>query len=203
MSDIDRLSFTEDGHSYSLDGEPIWSITTILNALDPIPEAIRCSEKFILACEFGTEVHEHTEADDLGKPREPERMGGAYECADKWRQWVSDNDVEILEVELPVFSEKYWYSGRIDRLVKLNGKVYVIDIKSGKYSTRHSYQVTGYVMAAREMGYHIDGGAVVSLPADEPAKFHDIKIIKYMPKWVEKLYQFTDMQFGGFYEEKK
>lgn len=193
---IGLMNFNPKTHTYTLGQDRIPSVTTVMNEVKPIPDGVRLSDKFIFSCEFGTEVHQLTEADDQGIEREPERMGGVYACADKWHTWVQNHGVEILGVEIPVYSKKHWYAGRVDRIIRLNGKVYVVDIKTGKYNTKNSVQVSGYVLAAREMGMKIDGGLVVSLH-DTIAKPTSVDIVKYTARWLEILTEYTAIQFGG------
>jgi len=94
-------------------------------------------------------------------------------AVDEFKQWYRDNDVEMLEVEKIIYSVKYDYCGRFDAILKINGKVYVIDFKTsnpsrdfqrGVYPENFS-QLGGYDIAYSEEfpDFKIDGHAVINL----------------------------------------
>jgi hypothetical protein len=49
-------------------------------------------------------------------------------------QWVSENDIEVVDVERFVYSRKYGFCGKLDSILKINGKIYIKDAKTSNGS---------------------------------------------------------------------
>lgn len=108
--------------------------------------------------DVGTIVHDYAEA--FGKARKagepvpplPETAPEeAYKGIEAFLTWVKNNDVKFLETERLVYSKKHGYVGTLDLLAEVNGKVTLVDYKTGKYVyDEHYYQVAGYKMAWEE-----------------------------------------------------
>lgn len=92
---------------------------------------------------------------------------------DTFKQWYYEHDIKMLEVEKIVYSQKYDYCGRFDAILKIDGKVYIIDFKTsnpsrdfqrGVYPENFS-QLGGYDIAYTEEfpDFKIDGHAVINL----------------------------------------
>jgi len=178
------LFYDDMQHTYEFGGMAIPSVTTILNHDHPIPAAVLTRDSFVLCMEFGSQVHACTEADDRGIERPVELMSGVYDKADLWQKWLKDKKAKVLEIEVGVVNAEWWYAGRVDRIVEIDGKTYVIDIKSGVLATKGRYQLAAYKLALEEMGWVIDGGAgLVSLKLDD-WKDSFIKD-KHTDKWLE------------------
>lgn len=86
-----------------------------------------------------------------------------------WEDWSKSVDFKPVFVEQVVYSEKYNYAGTLDLLAEVNGKLTVLDWKTGKavYPEAH-LQNAAYRQAIREMG-HGDPvqGIIVRLPKVE------------------------------------
>jgi hypothetical protein len=59
---------------------------------------------------------------------EPEAVTNGFNA---FLAWWDQTDVEILEVERLVYSEKYFYCGKTDILGRRNGKLLIGDFKTG------------------------------------------------------------------------
>lgn len=122
----------------------------------------------------GTTVHSIVEAYKHTKEHIetiPEAFRG---YAQAFYDWVKDNDIEILEHEKTVFSEKHEYAGTLDILVKNNqsGKTFIIDVKTGKDIYPEAFlQLSAYKQALKEQGIEVDEIAVVLLKEDGKYKF--------------------------------
>lgn len=79
----------------------------------------------------GTEVHAYAEASALGTPA-PKPSQKALPYVRAYEAFQYDLQPEYLAVELPVFNRTYGYAGTGDMYAKINGKVAIIDIKTGK-----------------------------------------------------------------------
>ena len=88
--------------------------------------------------------------------------------------WIKDNDIEILEHERTIFSEKYQFAGTLDLLVKnrQSGKIFLIDVKTGKDIYPEAYlQLSAYKQGLEEEQQLVDEIAVVLLKEDGKYKF--------------------------------
>jgi hypothetical protein len=79
--------------------------------------------------------------------------------------WVTTNKIEFIATEEIVYSRIHNYVGRFDAIIKLDGKLYLIDFKSsnGVYP-EYRYQTSGYVKAYNEEhGTDIKGRMIIKL----------------------------------------
>lgn len=93
-----------------------------------------------------------------------------------FKSWISDNDVEVIENERTVVSEKYRYAGTLDMLAMVNGKKLLIDLKTGKnlYNEVH-LQTSAYREALSENGVEVDGVNALLLKEDGTYVFQENK----------------------------
>ena len=118
------------------------------------------------AGKWGTKVHKVIE--DWIKcgelPKDLDKM--QMVAFDNFRKWVADNDVEFIESEKHLWSEKMWVGGICDLVIRIDGKKYIGDIKtsSGIYKEAF-FQMGGYNLMLEDMGLHndIDGYIVINL----------------------------------------
>lgn len=65
--------------------------------------------------------------------------------------WIAEKKPEFLESEFFVYSKKKHHGGTCDALVRIDGKLYILDYKSGKgIYTSHLYQTASYFKAKEE-----------------------------------------------------
>lgn len=98
----------------------------------------------------GTLLHETVEAILAGQsPVVPELIKPAVE---KFLEFQNKNDIVAQQIESRVTSRKHGYSGTIDVLAELNGKLGVLDIKTS-YAIYRDYnlQAAAYVEALHEI----------------------------------------------------
>lgn len=126
------------------------------------------------ASEIGSQAHALIEW--TLKARMLEQPGPAPRITDKaqwsfmaWEDWAKSVELKPIFVEQVVYSENYGYAGTLDLLAEVNGKLTVLDWKTGKavYCEAH-LQNAAYRQAIREMG-HGDPvqGIIVRLPKVE------------------------------------
>lgn len=151
------------------DGKRVPSVTTILGVIDKpalVPWANRMGRQGIDTRTYvdelaavGTLAHYRIEC--LLTERRPDftgwtqdQMAKSLHAVVKFREWASDNNVEVIATELPLVSEVHRYGGMIDVLAKVNGVPAVIDIKTGKaVYDDHRHQVAAYFHLAAQHGY--------------------------------------------------
>lgn len=102
----------------------------------------------VSAGERGSKVHQATELLESLKDGEEMKMNIKLKnstteemeevSVDEWQaiisysKWFNETKPEALAVELTVFNEKHEYAGTIDRIFRINGQIWVVDIKTSK-----------------------------------------------------------------------
>lgn len=70
----------------------------------------------------------------------------------KFKQFVAEHDIEVIESEIALASNHYRFAGRTDIIAKLDGKLAVIDIKtSSGFYAEMGLQLSAYKQAYLEM----------------------------------------------------
>ena len=99
----------------------------------------------IAAGERGSKVHQATQLLESGeemrmdvKMKNPNTLQEEEISVEEWEailsysKWFNETRPEVLAVELTVFNEKHEYAGTIDRIIRINGQVWIIDLKTSK-----------------------------------------------------------------------
>lgn len=81
-------------------------------------------------------------------------------------KFISDMKPEILLADATVWSKKYKYAGSLDIVAKINGRIVLLDLKTGNTYPEHRLQLTAYKQALSEMGKEVDDTAVLLLKGD-------------------------------------
>ena len=48
------------------------------------------------------------------------------------KEWLKENQVEFIHIERPIYSRRYRYSGRLDGIGRIGGRLSLLDWKTGK-----------------------------------------------------------------------
>lgn len=198
------LSFDEENHAYTLDGKWIPSVTTITGMLDKpwlaawkvkmCVEYIKSNLKNMdnlsdvllaakhesdkqrkAAADTGKAVHKwielHTQGNDTPPPQDDGRI-------DQFMSWESIHKPIYIMSEEMVASQAHEYAGTLDLLAEIEGKVLIVDIKTGNsIPSEVSLQlVGGYRPALEECGVKSDGCSVLHLPANKPMEWRQINV---------------------------
>lgn len=168
-----ELQFDAETHTYTLNGQDIPSVTTIIGAVVPrnweagvrwgmrlANQGLDPEEKRNAAAQLGTQVHvafsnlaTNIEVDPFDFPDEATGFIGG--C----RKFIDAHGPEFLASERKTYSEKHQYAGTLDAHVKFTrgkfkGKTARIDLKTGKriYKESHFPQLAAYEQADVELG---------------------------------------------------
>lgn len=121
------------------------------------------------AADRGTTIHSIVEAYTVGNTVETIPEFQPY--VDALYKWGNEYKPEFLEREKTVYSFKYGYAGTLDALIKVNGRITLLDIKTGKYLYPEvSLQLSAYKNALFEQGITVDGMAALLLQTGEDGK---------------------------------
>ena len=130
---------------------------------------------------IGTLAHEMIQ-EYLGGPKwdrtayNPEQVDSAENAVISFFEWekVNGYKFETLKIEMPLVSEKYRYGGTVDWFGYINGKKWLIDIKTCKeLYPEHTFQVAAYWQALIENGYEADGVRILRVGRAEDEGFDD------------------------------
>lgn len=166
-----KLEFDEPSHTYRLNGIPVPSVTTILkplSGLDKVPSAIL--EK---AAAYGTAVHYATELYDRAELDEASLPDEFRNAMDAYKGFLLEHAPEWLAIECRTFHPALMYAGTVDRVCKIDGKTYVLDIKTTfKLNPAVSAQLAAYAKTPLIAAHGIDGILSLKLPkSDEPPTY--------------------------------
>ena len=133
-----------DTSKYVLNGVRLPSVTEVLalagmDRWENVPLSVLQKAKI-----RGSDVHEWLEGIDLGllAGLEPDERVAPY--ATGYIEWKERSGFEIDLVEKVVVNELFLYAGTLDRTGTLNGKRYLIDIKTGEPTKAAALQTAGY-----------------------------------------------------------
>lgn len=145
------FKFNPENHTYTLGGKPIIGLTSALKAagfnnFEYVNEAV-----LELARERGKAVHKATELHDKRRLEENSVHENVAPYLKGWRDFLSLKRVQILDIEKPIYSKKYLFACTPDRIVYINGKMGVLEIKASDYlSDAYKMQTEGQRIAAEE-----------------------------------------------------
>lgn len=145
------LEFDPSRHIYTVAGIEVVSVTRVLSRLGLSPTYPDTPEAEAKR-NFGTSVHSWTvEVDQVEATSIPPDHKFPSEdickCGDAWSQFKKDYNVQILHTELPVYCHSKEYAGTIDRVAMIDGKLTIIDIKTGNPGRVAGLQLAGYAHA--------------------------------------------------------
>jgi len=153
-------------------GTPLMSDMAYLNTLQTRLGKDRAHKKELeKAADIGSQTHALIEwnlraslMQEAGpSPRVTDKATWAFMA---WEDWKKSVNLKPIWIEQTVWSDTYGYAGTMDLLAEVNGKLTVVDWKTGKAIYPEAYlQNAAYRHALREMG-HGDPvqGIIVRLP---------------------------------------
>lgn len=108
-----------------------------------------------------------------------------YSAFLEWWKYVSEHNVEIIMQEQPMSCP--YYGGTLDLLIKIDGKIYLVDFKTSNHiGYKYYLQLAAYRrMLYTEYGIDIDGCILLQLSKTSPT-FNEYMI---------DLYRFEDQYF--------
>lgn len=147
---VDLLQFQEDGHRYTLRGEPMQSVTQILDAagigdLSFVPLEVRDAARA-----RGQAVHQAVQDLLQGTLDFAEISAHVVPYIRAFERFMVDAKFEPLLSEALVLSEKHGYCGRLDLFGPLQRVQTLIDVKSGSAGPGAGPQTAGYNLALQE-----------------------------------------------------
>lgn len=134
------LSFDPDTHTYAYDGAQVPSVTQILSGVGMVDSRFFTEE----ARTRGTYVHRATEFIDSGSLDWESLDPVLLPYCQAYMRFVEDVRPEILLSERPLYHPDFKYAGTLDRLMKFNGSVAIVDFSTGDPIPAKEIQVSAY-----------------------------------------------------------
>ena len=175
--DAVRPEFEEERHLYFVNGVQIPSVSALMRPLTDLVYGPIDKEVLKAAQVFGTSVHACTEYDDEGDldPASVEPEWQPY--LDAYRKWRADTRPEILHIDDRLGCSKY--AGTLDRICRINGQLWVVDLKTTSAIHPHvGVQLAAYVALAEKFYGGIYRRAALQLRGDGTYKVHEFTSYK-------------------------
>jgi len=140
------------------------------------------------AAEVGTLAHKMIECYLSGEALDEKEYSAtdwdlAINAVLKFYEWEKQNDIRVVESELPLVSEINLYGGTIDCICELDGKLVMLDFKTSKAIYDENFvQLAAYRELAKEHGYDIEECRVLRIGRDETEGFEE-RVIKDTAKY--------------------
>jgi hypothetical protein len=136
-----NLTFDEPTHAYEIDGEPVPSVTQVLNAVMPGWQA---GEWYL---QRGQAVHAC--AAMIARRQKFDHDSAITGQVTACYRFFRELNPTVIAVERRVASARYGYAGTLDLLCELQGRLCVLDYKAS-ISEATPYQVAAYSLAYGE-----------------------------------------------------
>jgi len=196
----DSYQFDSAQHIHLLNGIPLHGVTTILQVISKpqlIPWAVKmCADTILEVVNSDVDLNEVDwdtlvkEAKGAHKTKKESaadfgvaahsflenyiKKGEKHDLIKPFIDWAESNKVEFLECEKNVYSKNLWVGGICDFVFRMDGKLYVGDLKtSSDIYEEHFLQCGAYATCLAEMGlyWNFKGLFVFNLKKDGTHKF--------------------------------
>jgi len=102
------------------------------------------------AREFGRVVHRVTELNDRGTLDQYQYDHAVDPWLNGYRRFLAEFKPVWKIIEAPMLSKAWGFAGTPDRIMSFNGKIAVLDIKTGSPNVSHELQTAGYSILFEE-----------------------------------------------------
>jgi len=157
-----------------------WSRREALEGNDP--DKIRDN-----SADIGTLAHYLCECDAIGAVPDTDEYSPAHleianRCYNAYLSWKNQTQIDKIEAEIKVVSERYQFGGQADIILTSGDKQILIDLKTsnGVYPEHH-IQSVAYMKALNENGYNISEIYILHLGKD--GEFTPYPVTKHRDLW--------------------
>lgn len=114
----------------------------------------------------------------------PDDIDKAENCLISFYNWVNENDVKPIDVEVRFVSELYRYGGTVDLYCWLNEIPTLVDFKTGKGIYEEMFiQVAGYRQLLAEHRKQVEQVRILRIGREESEGFEDHKVSNLDDYW--------------------
>jgi len=165
------IGVAADLYSSIAEGKPLSKANFALTLDDWLGKSRAHEKELARAGNIGTQLHKHIEwtlRRELGQkvPKQPAISKEAMNAFAAWVKWRENVNLEPIHIEQEVYSLEYGFAGTLDLYARVDGKLSVLDWKSGKAIYPEAYlQNAAYRCAFEEMKHgDVERGYIVRLP---------------------------------------
>lgn len=163
-----------------LDGTRVPGVTTIIGVMDK-PALLEWANRIGLEgiemrryvddkADIGTLAHDMvichlTEQKIDTKDYSLNQISQAENACLSFFEWAKNKKIQIIKAEKPLVSEFYGYGGQFDIFAEVDGKLELIDLKSGSgIYPEHITQVAAYKLLMNENGFRPEQVRILNIP---------------------------------------
>lgn len=139
-----KLTFEEKGHTYKLDGVVIPSVTQCTQEAGLMDLIFVKQDVLAYKADIGNKVHAATEMYDRDNLNIETLHPILKGYVNAWIKFRTETGFTPIMTEQKWFHPLYRYSGRVDRIGDMQGKLSQLDIKSGVPHRSYAIQSAGY-----------------------------------------------------------
>jgi hypothetical protein len=141
--------YNSERHEYQMDGQIVPGVTKIINHFFPIYSGIKDLEWYSLR---GQTCHKTIELYDRGVLDPTSVNAVIMPYLKQWKACKKALKIEVLENESILFSKRFRFGGIRDKLVIVNDKLTLLDLKlvSVVDKVKAAYQTAGYTILHNE-----------------------------------------------------
>jgi hypothetical protein len=101
-------------------------------------------------------------------------------CMLSYYEWEKHHKLEPICIETPLVSDRYGYGGTPDFVGLIDGRLEIIDYKTGNgiYGSAY-YQVAAYRQMAQELGHNVEHARILRIGRDENEGFEERLVTKF------------------------
>jgi hypothetical protein len=127
-----------------------WALKEFGGQLDPIGAHSSYMER---VSALGTALHKYIEYDLKGLSfPDAELTEEMLAGIQSWYQFKAEHTIELVDSERVLFSRSLQCAGTLDLRVKIDGELYVADLKTGSVQSKAFIQLAAYKHMMKEMG---------------------------------------------------
>lgn len=221
---IEKTRGSKSHQKYMVDGYQVPGVTTVLNVLAK-PALIQWANRIGLEgvsvgayvdalASIGTCAHYLVSADLKGETPDTgdftaNELEAASRCVEKFEEWRLSKDFTVVESELQMVSAKHKYGGTLDVLAMVDGRLNVIDLKTGKgIYPEMLVQAAAYAELAIEAGHKVEEIRILNIGRTENEPFQEQVINDWSLHFglfqaAKSVYEFQKAIAGKSYVAKK
>ena len=176
---------------YHLDGREVVGTTTVCNVISKGDALVRwANQQGLLGIDIsksrvtnvGGLVHamvaahlmgEQVDTDDFTKAE----IDAAENSVLSFLEWAKRREIEVIRSEEPLVCEHLPYGGTADLYARVDGRLEVLDWKSGGLYAEHNFQIAAYRHLLEDAGFTVDACRLLSLPRTPDESFTE-KVIE-------------------------
>lgn len=147
----ETLEFDVLDHEYTLGGRKLPSVTQIIGSQFPLLNIPQAALEF--ARQMGVAIHSACELYDIEKLDWSTLDLKVVPYVKAWQRARDQLNLEIVDIEVATHHRLLFYAGRVDRVIKLNGVLGVLDLKRPILNDRAGVQTCAYMHALNTSNY--------------------------------------------------